>query len=76
MEKKTFLVYYDPHEGIEFVLEGDLAKENPMAIIAREMPYTDEPDLELIYTVEGLVVDGKPYFPLSWYHTAPTLAEG
>lgn len=75
MKKAKALIYYDYYNGIENLLEGDLETETMEDIIARELPFYNTPDREMIYVVEGWLIDGVWYFPLSWVNYSPTVAE-
>ncbi len=68
------LIYYDRHDGIEYLLEGNLDTETMEGVIARELSWCDDPDLEKVYVVEGHTIDGEWYFPLSWANYSPTVA--
>ena len=68
------LIYYDHHNQIEYLLPGDLDNETIEEVIARELSWYDDPDLEMIYVVEGHTIDGEWYFPLGWAYSSPTVA--
>lgn len=51
---------------MQFVLDGDPDKDDPVTIAYREISHISDLDLGDVYLVEGFKINGVVYLPIDW----------